>query len=495
MIEFTLLSADWTLFIGRFHPVLVHFPIGFLILGLLLELGGRSGKIEVSQSSLGFIYLVSAIGSTLACIAGYVLSLTGGYEEELLSSHMWRGFGVAGFCWLLWAGKSELIRNKLKILPLFEFPLLIFLVFLVMSTGHLGGSLTHGEGYVFQYAPEPFRTWFGGDVEEVSTEIKPLADVNQAIVFADIVQPILNSRCVQCHGAKKSKGDLRLNNLDQLLKGGENGKVVIAGKGRESELVARALLPLSDDGHMPPKGKQQLTDEQIMLLTWWIDNGADGDKKVVDYPADEPVTKALAALGGGNVQGQSAENSNISFLDTFNPAPADPKSLENLRSLGLLVSSLAAENNALEVSAVNAPGFSDEDSKALVQIKDQLVWLKLGRTSITGEAIKQISQLNNLTKLNLEYNDIAGENIKGLSSLSNLEYLNLIGTRLDDDGLSQLGKIKSLRQLYIWQTQVTEDGIRALKMARPDLVVTGGMTEKEVSDFVNLGKSKEKTDK
>jgi len=490
-----MLTVDWTLFFGRFHPILVHFPIGFLFLGLLLDLAGRSGKIEVSQSSLRFIYLVSAIGSTLACIAGYLLSLSGGYEEELLSSHMWRGYGVAGFCWLLWAGKTGFTQNRFKILPLFEFPLLVFLVILVFSTGHLGGALTHGEGYVFQYAPEPFRTWFGGDVEEVSTEIRPLDDVNQALVYNDIIQPILNSRCIQCHSAKKSKGDLRLDNLEQVLKGGENGPVIVVGKGRESELVARALLPLSDDGHMPPKGKQQLTEEQILLLTWWIDNGAQSDKKVADLPADEPVKIALAALGGGNPLSTSSTSSNVSYLDSFNPSPADAKSQESLRALGLLVSSLAAESNALEVSAVNAPGFSDEDSKVLLQVKNQLVWLKLGRTSITGEAIKNISQLSNLTRLNIEYNDISGEAIKELSTLPNLEYLNLIGTRLDDDGLRQLGKMKSLRQLYIWQTQVTDAAVEVLKRERPDLVVTGGMTEKEVSDFVNIGKTEGKNEK
>ncbi len=488
MIFVIFQSSDWTLFFGRFHPILVHFPIGFLLLGFLLELAGRSGKVEVSRSSLTFIYLLSAIGATFACIAGYLLSLSGGYEEELLSSHMWRGIGVALFSWLLWAIRSDRFAEKLKKGSVLVTPLLVFLVILVFSTGHLGGALTHGDGYVFQYAPEPFRTWFGGDEAGTVVEIKPLANVSQAVVYHDIVQPILDTKCVQCHGAKKSKGDLRLDNLSQIMKGGENGMVVEKGKGKTSELVARALLPLSDDGHMPPKGKQQLTDEQILLLTWWIDNGADGEKKVADFEADELVAKALEGLGETGDAAPSPGRASETFLAALNPAPASAESVENLRKAGLLVSTLASENNCLEVSAVNAPDFSDEKSKLLVQIKDQLVWLKLGRTGITDEALKNIGQLTNLTKLNLEYNAVSSKGLENLLALQHLEYLNVIGTKLDDAGLNQLAGIKSLKHIYIWQSGVTESGLAAIREKRPDLVITGGMTEKEVADFIEIGK-------
>lgn len=89
-----LQATDWTYFIGRFHPVLVHLPIGFLLIAALLEIGKRIGK-SVSDSSITFILFWSSIGATMACIAGYLLSLGGGYDEELLSDHQWQGIGVA----------------------------------------------------------------------------------------------------------------------------------------------------------------------------------------------------------------------------------------------------------------------------------------------------------------------------------------------------------------------------------------------------------------
>jgi hypothetical protein len=60
------------------------------------------------------------------------------------------------------------------------------------------------------------------------------------------------------------------------MKGGENGPVLrlCLGKSAESDMIKRCLLDESDDNHMPPKGKPQLSTEQIALLSWWIDQGA-----------------------------------------------------------------------------------------------------------------------------------------------------------------------------------------------------------------------------
>src|SRR5215217_4986413 len=102
MFGLLLEASGWSLFIGRFHPLLVHLPIGFLLIAALLEIGRRTKKVQVSSSAISFILLWSAIGATIACVAGYMLSLGGGYDAVLLDRHMWQGIGVAVFAWVAW---------------------------------------------------------------------------------------------------------------------------------------------------------------------------------------------------------------------------------------------------------------------------------------------------------------------------------------------------------------------------------------------------------
>ncbi|HQX86001.1 MAG TPA: hypothetical protein PKV23_10970, partial [Aestuariivirga sp.] len=103
---------------------------------------------------------------------------------------------------------------------------------------------------------------------------KPIANVQQAVVYTDIVQPILQSKCYSCHGPAKQKGKLRLDEPPFIDKGGEEGKVLIAGNAGESEMIKRLLLPLDNKDHMPPKQKSQLTKAEIELLSWWVASGA-----------------------------------------------------------------------------------------------------------------------------------------------------------------------------------------------------------------------------
>ncbi len=93
------------------------------------------------------------------------------------------------------------------------------------------------------------------------------------VSFEKHVQPVLASACLSCHGEKKDKGELRLHTLEDLLKGGENGKVIVPGKPEESTLYTSTILPPDDDEIMPPKG-ETLTSDQADVLKEWIAAGA-----------------------------------------------------------------------------------------------------------------------------------------------------------------------------------------------------------------------------
>jgi mono/diheme cytochrome c family protein/uncharacterized membrane protein len=497
--------SDWVLFFGRFHPLIVHLPIGFLLIAGFLEVGRLLGKIGVDESTITSILFWSAISATVACVVGYMLSLGGGYEEEILTEHMWQGIGVAVFAWIAWAVKSNALGHRIPFGSAFYVPALGLSLLLVAVAGHHGGSLTHGSDYLTQYTPEPIRTIAGIPPRKTEVAIKPITDVNQALVYEQIVNPILQSRCVQCHNAEKSKGGLRYDTAEMLKKGGEDGPVFVAGKGLESAMVKRCLLPEEDDEHMPPQGKTQLTEGQIALLTWWIDQGAPFDKKVADLQVNDAIRPVLAALGGGSAletgtgtgiaAGRSAGvPAPVSPVLTMKVPAADVKVVDELRKTGLLILPLSKEQNQLEVSAVNARTFNDQQAALLPKLTEQIVWLKLGDTEITDATLAQVAKLKNLQKLHVEQTRITDAGLKNLKGLTNLEYLNLYGTGVTDAGLAELAALKHLKTVYLWQTKVTEEGLANLKKTMPDLDVIGGVTEQAIAEFTKAAPADTKAD-
>lgn len=485
-----LQASPWALFIGRFHPVLVHLPIGFLLIAALLEIGRRSGKISISESTVVIILFWSAISATLACIAGYLLSLGGGYNEELLSDHMWKGIGVAAFAWIAWLVKSDRIGRAMPSGRVIYLPAFAIAVLLTMSAGHDGGSLTHGEDYLTQYTPEPFRSIAGiPPMVATAKEIKPITDVQQAVVYQDIVRPILEARCTQCHNASKKKGDLRMDELALLMKGGENGPALVAGKSAESDMIKRCLLDENDDEHMPPKGKPQLSTDQIALLSWWIDQGAPADKKVSELAVSEHVKPALASLGSGAPAGKSSGKNPESAIAGMKVPKAKETDIAALRKAGLIVNTLSQDQNLLEVSAVNAPQFGDREVALLLPLAQQITWLKLGGTKISDNALKEIAKLKNLTKLHLEHTAVSDKGIAELKTLPHLEYLNMMDTKVGDTGLKTAATIKGLRSVYIWQSVVTDSAVSQVSKQYPDLMVVNGFSEAEVAQFLKAGDS------
>src|SRR5690606_21122009 len=94
-----------------------------------------------------------------------------------------------------------------------------------------------------------------------------------ALDFATAVWPILESRCLKCHGAEKPKAKLQLDTPEHILKGSEDGPVVVPGKPDESSLLQRVILPADHEDIMPPKG-DPLTADQTAILRQWIAEGA-----------------------------------------------------------------------------------------------------------------------------------------------------------------------------------------------------------------------------
>jgi hypothetical protein len=82
----------------------------------------------------------------------------------------------------------------------------------------------------------------------------PAPSDKKGLTYAKDIKPILEASCFRCHGAERQKGGLRLDSLEAVLKGGEDGKVVEPKKSKESLLLI-AVSGLDPEKAMPPKRK------------------------------------------------------------------------------------------------------------------------------------------------------------------------------------------------------------------------------------------------
>ena len=117
---------------------------------------------------------------------------------------------------------------------------------------------------------------------------RTITSVSTADPFADVVGPMLVERCASCHNEDKQESDLVLTTYAGVMRGGESGRVVVAGNTDLSELLRRISLPHDDEEFMPAEGKTPLTPEQVEIIRWWIAAGAPngGTIGTLEVPAE-----------------------------------------------------------------------------------------------------------------------------------------------------------------------------------------------------------------
>ena len=89
-------------------------------------------------------------------------------------------------------------------------------------TGHLGGNITHGEDHL----KEPFNNLVGISSLIEENAIRYYDDFAEKPVFTNLIQPLLDDKCVKCHNDKKSKGGLKMHTIESLKQGGKSGNVL-----------------------------------------------------------------------------------------------------------------------------------------------------------------------------------------------------------------------------------------------------------------------------
>lgn len=115
--------------------------------------------------------------------------------------------------------------------------------------------------------------------------------------FVRDIQPILESRCLECHNPDKVKGELLMHTAEAMLKGGDSGAGIVPGKPETSEILKRVVLAPDHDDVMPPKKSgAPLTAQQTQALKQWIIEGAQVPEGLTMRHRSPEELKAYAAL-------------------------------------------------------------------------------------------------------------------------------------------------------------------------------------------------------
>jgi uncharacterized membrane protein len=435
LFENKMVFPAWLQSVGRMHPMFLHFPIVILLIAMCMEFFRHKSNYtsqELYQNFTTIFLLTGSISAAITVIMGLLLSKENGYSGDTLEFHKWFGVGIVfSASFIYWVRNKDFYNSVLS--RIFS----IATVVCIIIGGHLGADITHGENFV--------------STPLLSTKAAEKAPLDKAIIYKDVVQPILASKCMGCHNSEKAKGNLLLDNEENILKGGKNGKLFIAQNAENSLLIERINLPEEEKKHMPLSGKPQLSDDEKFLLYRWIQAGADFKKKVIDLPD----TDSLRIIAAKFLAPATEEQYTFSQVDE--------KTVHSLSNNYRVVFPLAKESPALVVDFYNKKQFSSKALEELLEVKKQIVELNVNKMPVTDNDLKTIGQFENLRVLNLDFTDITNDGLSNLLSLKYLKSLSVSGTKIDNKNISVINKIKTLKEVFIWNTLLKPEDINTLK--------------------------------
>ena len=429
--------------IGHLHPLFVHLPIGIIMLAFLLEVYGRFIAKKSFDEVIEFILLVAGSTALLSLGTGWLLGEESGYDDDALFLHRWMAVAFTVTAIILYLVK----RSKRNWVSKTYIPLFLIVLGLISLTGHFGGNMTHGEDYLF--------------VEEKEEIV--ITNVQEAQVYAQIIEPILDDKCMSCHNASKAKGGLVMSSPYELIKGGDTGRFLDTLSGGTCSLfLERVHLPIENEDHMPPKGKVQLTDNEKALLEWWMENNHCFDCKVMELSTEEKMAAVLTSL--------EQDTSAIAVLSK--EAIEVPKDwLQGLRNAGIPIQTLSRQNQLLAVNLASIDSITKDQLQVLEEYAPNIVEIDLGFSNFNDELMSYIKPFKNLLKLKLQGTNVTDAIGKDLVDFELLESLNLYGTSVTDKLAQKLKSNKRLQNIYLWKTEVTDDGLAQLQQNLPNLSI------------------------
>lgn len=498
---------DIVRFIGHFHPVLLHLPIGVFMLIILQELGAIFGKRhhESVANTAMFPLFFGAASSIVAVIAGFLLYQGHGDDytgNAIAERHLWGGLIFAVAAVLTFILKAWTVASAGN--PAFYRLLLFASVSIMGFASHDGASLTHGEDYLTKYAPDPIRSLLGlktktftksstsSEVPNVAPDTTtgkgpgegsaPVAAAagTEGSVYDTIIHPMFERRCVQCHKPGKAKGKFRMDSYEMLVKGGKEGAGLVPGKVTESNILIRMELPEDDEERMPPEGKKGLEAHELAVVKWWIENGADPTKTLKNFTVPGPIQESISKLVPAGAS-SAAEQGAAEGEDAHAPASKQDEALKAAvadisKEFPGALSFESQQSQLLTFTAVSLRGnLDDAGFKKLEGVTPQFVTVDLSATKVTDQAVAQLESAKSLRLVRLAETSITDAAIDTLLKLPTLESINLYGTKVTDAGASKLSGLTNLKHLYLWKTAVTPEAIKALQEKLPSCEIVVGV--------------------
>ena len=436
--------------IGKLHPLVLHFPVVFGILIAIYFLFFQNRRIPLDAEKL--LLAINALIASGVVICGLLLSKQNAYEADLLNLHKWGGltFALLSWCWIY------LLDLKISSKKYLAF---VFLVILIGST-HKGAQLTHGVN-ALSFPQSPIS----------KSENKQVSDSTVTLYEAGIA-PILSQKCVSCHGADKIKGSLQLNTAEYIVKGGKHGDILKGDSNKAALLLERLCLPLSDEKHMPPDGKLQLTANESALISKWVKEGANFKIRL----------------------NQLAQNDSLSILSKLALPAATPKfeiksnlpDLKEFNSNYCTVNYLFSGADEVEVNFFQGSFYNHDNLKRLEKIKDQIVILNMQGMPLKKEDLDLIVQYKNLQKLNLNNTRLDVASLEILKSLPKLKSLSICRIEFDETAIDKFLVKSCLTELNVWTKNGNQKQLKKLSTKYPNIkIIIGDNLEDQVIKISN----------
>jgi mono/diheme cytochrome c family protein len=237
--------------LGNFHILALHIPAAVLLFVPLFEFFERHEQVTATVRRLS---VFSAAGTWGAVFCGILHAHYNGFAGDGVQLHLWGGIAASAFAGIASLALAQGFRLRLATQ--------IVAILVMGFAAHVGGELVHEEGFPFK--PNKVASPKKEETPRVVTTSQKRDDYTQ------VIRPILEAHCVECHGAKKVKGKLRMDTLEALKKGGSEGSAYVAGDLKKSLMHVRVTLDPEDEDFMPTEGTP-LTKEQVNALALWIE--------------------------------------------------------------------------------------------------------------------------------------------------------------------------------------------------------------------------------
>ena len=275
--------------------------------------------------------------------------------------------------------------------------------------------------------------------------------------FATKIKPMIDSKCVDCHGSTKQKGDLRLDSVAAIKKGAGH-PVVVAGDLELSSFYQRLITPDQEDLMPPPDKGGPLAPNVIAMVKAWIEAGADFGDGVVATGQPPAVVRP-----GGVLEEEKSK--------AVPPPPA--AIVDQLVQGGAVIRAMSSNGALLDINLTHYEA-GPVNLADLSPIAKNIMALDLSRTRLKDADLAPLAGMTNLVRLELKRNTITDAGLVHVQGLVELETLNLFDTQVTDAGLAQLAGLKRLQKVFVFNTKVTAGGAAALQKAIPGVVVNLG---------------------